>query len=699
MTRAPTLAALTLLLTPLPALAGPAGEACYKSGPTPAERLAACSALIQDASVPAADKVPALNVRADQLLNLDRPKDAIAEANAALALAPGNAVALNLRAEAEDSLGQHAAALADVKASLAADPRNVRALLNLGFVLRGSGATSEAERDAYDKALAVEPDNPYALELRGGWSADAGRWAEALAYLERAHQAAPKDGEILARRGEAYQALGRDSEALADFKAAVKADPENQTALYDLGYLQVDMGDHAGAFATADRLFKLSPETGAGLFIRAAALRAQNKTPETIAVLEDLVKRDPKHGVAHKSLGRLYLETDRPALAETQAAAALALRPDDAEALLLRADVRAAQGDFKAALADDDRAISLLPDFDGYYARSLHRSASGDQKGALADARKAAELDPKSSGAWYGIGHAARELDDTATAVAAADQTLRLSPDDPAAWDLRATLYADARDWAQAAPAYERAGDFLYAAESWYAAGDTVRALKAYDRAVKDDPKSTLAWRERGELLAGQGRYREALKSFDQGLGVAPADARLLVSRSSTRANLKDPAGAKADLDAAAKAEPKAAFVFNARGLDAAGRGQFDEAIGEYDRAITLDPKFADAFYNRALALMEQNHNDRAIRDLNAALGLNPKDAMALALKGEAFRRLGDHARALEVLDAAIALDPDMAVAFWRRSQVQAALGDKIAAEADRARALKLDPTVGQSES
>jgi len=399
MTRVPAFAALTLLLAPLPALAASAGETCFKTDETPTARLAACDALLQDIALPAADKLSALNVRANMMLDLARPKDAIIEANAALAVAPGNTEALNLRAEGEQNLGQYGAALADVRAALAVDPRSIRSLLNLGAILRASGAAPELERDAYDKALAIEPDNSYALEARAGWSSDAGRWTEALAYLERAHQAEPGDGDILARRGEAYRALGRDREALADFKAAVKANPEDQTALYDLGYMQADLGDSAGALATSDRLFKLSPETGAGLFIRAVVLRAQNKTPETIAVLEDLVKRDPKHVVAHTSLGRLYLDTDRPTLAEREVDAALSLRPNDTDALLLRADIRATEGDFKAALADDERAISLSPDFDGFYNRGLHRSAAGDHKAALADFRKAAELDPKSSGA------------------------------------------------------------------------------------------------------------------------------------------------------------------------------------------------------------------------------------------------------------------------------------------------------------
>ncbi|MCI3132587.1 tetratricopeptide repeat protein [Phenylobacterium aquaticum] len=168
MTRAPAFAALTLLLAPLPALAGSAAETCAKAEEPATARLTACAALLQDAALPTADKVAVLNIRSSLMLDLDRPKDAIAEANAALALAPGNALALNLRAEAEQNLGQFPAALADVRAALAADPRSIRTLLNLGAILRASGAPPEAERDAYDKALAIAPDNPYALAVRAG---------------------------------------------------------------------------------------------------------------------------------------------------------------------------------------------------------------------------------------------------------------------------------------------------------------------------------------------------------------------------------------------------------------------------------------------------------------------------------------------------------------------------------------------------
>lgn len=635
----------------------PALDACLKAT---ADVVAPCSKVIDDPATSAADRVQALT----------------------------------WRAEAQGDLKQFDAAQTDLRNALGLEPRNIRALVDLGLVLGQSGAPAERQREPLDRALAIEPDHVLALVIRARLSAEAGHWESALEDLDRAHRAAPDDELVLRRRGEAYDMLRRYDEAMADYQAVLKRDPSDRLVLADIGYLRLLTDDPQGALEAADRLLKTSPDDGPGLFIRASALGRLDRGPEAMATFETLVRWKPDNLRARTALGELYLDVDKPELAEAQGDAALKLAPKDVDALLLRGQARALRGNLKDALADDEQAVSLSPTVKPIYQRGLHRSMAGDHAGALADLRKAAELEPDAAAAWLSVAEESRSLGDDATATEAVSRALKLEPDYAQAWSLRGDLYGVAGQWARAADAYERAGDPLSAGEAWDAAGDPAKALDDIDRAVKLDPRSSRAWHDRGSLLAYLGRAREALKAYDRGLALAPADAEMLVGRSGVRETLKDQAGAEADLDAAAKADPNSAFVFNARGLYDWNHGRLDAGLAEFDRAIELGPEEADIYFNRALILIEQNHQDRAIRDLNLALKLDPKDARAMALKGEAFRRLGDQTRALEVLDAAVQLDPDLAVALWRRGLVEAELGDKAAAEADRARALKLDPTL-----
>lgn len=72
-----------------------------------------------------------------------------------------------------DDLGRHDMALADLEAALAVAPGYLPALLNLGNLHEDMGRR-EAARDAYARALAVAPDHPAALARSAGLARPAG---------------------------------------------------------------------------------------------------------------------------------------------------------------------------------------------------------------------------------------------------------------------------------------------------------------------------------------------------------------------------------------------------------------------------------------------------------------------------------------------------------------------------------------------
>lgn len=96
-------------------------------------------------------------------------------------------------------------------------------------------------------------------------------------------------------------------------------------------------------------------------------------------------------GVAYKHSGQLTL-----ALAEYNQA--LALDPDDAEALDNRGVIWNAQGRYERALADYNRAIALSPsDSSAYYNRGNTYANMGLTQKAIADFRRALKIEPSMS--------------------------------------------------------------------------------------------------------------------------------------------------------------------------------------------------------------------------------------------------------------------------------------------------------------
>lgn len=494
-------------------------------------------------------------------------------------------------------------------------------------------------------------------------------------------------------RAQALMGAGDLAAAAKDFRSALKLDPRDADALVGLGFM-VLRDSPAEALSLADRALRQAPDDPSALYMKAEALSGLARADEAIPVLRRAIELSPQEADTQRALARIYIDKGQPHQAEPLLAVALKLDPKDDQALAMRAEVRAAAQDWAGALADDDQVIALSPSPRAYHQRGLHRGSKGDGAGAMADFRKALDLAPESEVAWVSLARQAQQMGQMDEAAKALRTALKLAPDYADAWIAAGDLAAARQDWAAAAEAYERGGDYVYAAEAWDSAGETAKVMPLLDRALKEDPTWLRAWLDKGDLLARQDRPREALKAYDRGLALAPADTALLLARASTRGKLGDMAGAEADLDAALAAEPKSASVYNARGLFFLDHDQFDAAKAELDQAIALNPRLGDAYYNRALVLMSQGRNDPAIRDLNTLLGLAPKDAVALSLKGEAYLRLGDHTRALEELNAALALEPDEPLTLMRRARAHAGLGETAAATADRTRALKLDPSL-----
>jgi hypothetical protein len=103
---------------------------------------------------------------------------------------------------------------------------------NHGAVLKRMGRGEEALA-AYDRALALRPDHPAALNGRGAVLLDANRYEEALAAYDAALQAQPDFAVALHNRGRTLQFLGRFADARADLLRATALAPDNAGACLD----------------------------------------------------------------------------------------------------------------------------------------------------------------------------------------------------------------------------------------------------------------------------------------------------------------------------------------------------------------------------------------------------------------------------------------------------------------------------------
>jgi tetratricopeptide (TPR) repeat protein len=148
-------------------------------------------------------------------------------------------------------------------------------------------------------------------------------------------------------------------------------------------------------------------------------------------------------------------------------------------------------------------------------------------------------------------------------------------------------------------------------------------AIKAYDEAIRIDPKSFAAWTNKGDALNAQGKYDEAIKTYDEAI----------------------------------KLDPNIAIAWNNKGTALSNQGNYDEAIKAIDEAIRLDPKSAMAWNNKGTALSNQGNYDEAIKAIDVAIRLDPNLAIAWNSRGNVLNAQGKYDEAIKAIDEAVKLD------------------------------------------
>lgn len=313
-----------------------------------------------------------------------------------------------------------AAARAAYQEALAEAP--VEAALRLGLLALEDGDAAVA-LEAADVALARDPTDLEAGNLRGIALRRLGRYREAVAAYEAALARRPRHAPLHHNLAIALDRLGERERSIAAYERAVELDPGHVSALSNLARLLALGGDPRRAASLARRALELAPD----------------------------------YVAARVNLALAHLESDEPAAAEREARTAVAERPDLAEAhealggalLALRRPAEAAESFARAAERSPgepryrrQRAVALL-------GLGRLQRASG-QAEALASLEGAVELDPENADALSELADARFERGLSGPARESYERLLRLRPQDAAAHNNLAVLLFRAGDVAGA---------------------------------------------------------------------------------------------------------------------------------------------------------------------------------------------------------------------------------------------------------
>jgi tetratricopeptide (TPR) repeat protein len=173
--------------------------------------------------------------------------------------------------------------------------------------------------------------------------------------------------------------------------------------------------------------------------------------------------------------------------------------------------------------------------------------------------------------------------------------------------------------------------------------------------------------------------------------------AKAHLDRGSSRCEIEDFAGARADLDEAIRIHPRFAAAFCNRAVVRLAVGDFPGALADCDEALKIRPSFAEALHNRASVRHNLQEYDAAIADCDEAIRLRPDFAIAFDTRGAARKGKGDLAAAIADFDQAIRIGPESARVYYNRANARSAQGDKAGAIADYDAAIRLQPNFGRA--
>ena len=511
----------------------------------------------------------------------------------------------------------------------------VRAALGQDEAVRGDLEAAESHYNRaiadYTKVLELEPRDADAYFIRG-FAKKANRdYEAAIADYTRATELNTDHAEAYYNRGLARAALGQDEAVRGDLEAA---ESHYNRAIVDYTRAIELNTDHAEAYYNR------------GL---ARAALGQDEAAE-----QDKVTSYYYSGIIDSNRGHYQAAIDK-------VDKILELKPDYAEAYLLRADVRRmfgqskrdsgdmgkARGLYQRAIADYTQAICMNKDYIvAYYNRGLARTTLGRIEAvrgdleaaeshynrAIADFSNYIKSNPEDATAYFNLGAVQFFLSNYLQAIADCTQAIHLKRD-----------YADAY--------YNRGG---------------AKAALGQDEGAKLDDATYYYYS--GITDNNRRHYQAAIDKVNKALELKPdyAEAYLL------RADVKGMFG---------QSKANSGDMGEARDL-------YQGAIDDYTQAVSINKDYVVAYYYRGvIKLLRGDDGDyqTAIADFNTVLKLSSGLGIIyrelglakclLGYRGPVEKSLSRYNEAIAAFNEAIKLEPDNAEYYQFLGVAKAVLG------------------------
>jgi tetratricopeptide (TPR) repeat protein len=292
----------------------------------PASVEAPCSARLDTAKLSPKARAEALHIRGKGRDRTGAAQLALQDYEAAIVLQPKNGDLYASRASARFNRTDFEGGVADLQTALQLDERNTRALVSIGNLMIESGQPDGLK--LLDKALRIDPKQPFGLLFRLRAYAELGRWQEAFKDADalvalprkslnrvsyRGRDGLPEDFHIVAleERAKLFNARRQTAEAEADLNAAVAYKEGPQSYLARATFLFGKVGRETDALRDFDRLVDTQSHQAWFHSARAELLLRLKRSTDALEASERAIVIDDSEGVAYEIRGNALTQLGR----------------------------------------------------------------------------------------------------------------------------------------------------------------------------------------------------------------------------------------------------------------------------------------------------------------------------------------------------------------------------------------------------
>ena len=188
--------------------------------------------------------------------------------------------------------------------------------LSIAYDRRGNGYACKGDYDHafsdYNRAIAVNPKNPYAYNGCGNVYAFRGEDDKAIADFDHAIALKPRAALFHSNRGAAYADKEDYGRAIADYSRAIELKPADTSIWFNRAYAYYQLGDYARAISDYTRAIELDPNDVESYYNRGYTHATERDYKDAIADYERVIKLRSGFADAYISRGTLYLATGAP---------------------------------------------------------------------------------------------------------------------------------------------------------------------------------------------------------------------------------------------------------------------------------------------------------------------------------------------------------------------------------------------------